>query len=51
MPERVTVTYALEAVAIVIKVPLREALEASRTGGVRDEKTELALRRLADVLR
>ncbi|MBX3232310.1 MAG: NUDIX domain-containing protein [Labilithrix sp.] len=42
---------ALEAVAIVIKVPLREALEACRTGGVRDEKTELALRRLADVLR
>lgn len=40
----------LEEVAVIVKIPLEEALAACRTGVVRDEKTELALRRLADVL-
>ena len=40
----------VEAGAEVIAVPLDEALAACRRGAVRDEKTELALRRLAEVL-
>jgi 8-oxo-dGTP pyrophosphatase MutT (NUDIX family) len=40
----------LEANGIVICVPLDEALDACRRGAIRDEKTELALRRLADVI-
>lgn len=39
----------LEEGAAIVLVPLREALEACRTGVIRDEKTELALRRLADI--
>jgi hypothetical protein len=34
----------------VVAVPLDEALAAARRGELRDEKTELALRRLAEVL-
>ena len=41
---------ALEAGAVVVAVPLDEALAACRRGEIRDEKTELALRRLADEL-
>ncbi len=41
---------ALEAGAFVVAVPLDEALAACRHGEIRDEKTELALRRLADEL-
>jgi ADP-ribose pyrophosphatase len=41
---------AVEAGAQVIAVPLDEALAACRRGALRDEKTELALRRLAEVL-
>jgi ADP-ribose pyrophosphatase len=41
---------ALEAGALVVAVPLEEALAACRRGDIRDEKTELALRRLADEL-
>jgi ADP-ribose pyrophosphatase len=41
---------ALEAGAVVVAVPLDEALAACRRGDIRDEKTELALRRLADEL-
>jgi ADP-ribose pyrophosphatase len=40
----------VEAGAIVVCVPLDEALAACRRGHIRDEKTELALRRLADEL-
>jgi ADP-ribose pyrophosphatase len=40
----------IEANAVIASIPLDEALEACRTGVIRDEKTELALRRLADVL-
>ena len=40
----------LEEGAVSVKIPLREALAACRAGLVRDEKTELALRRLSDVL-
>ncbi|HSO37807.1 MAG TPA: NUDIX domain-containing protein, partial [Labilithrix sp.] len=40
----------VEAVAVVVAVPLDEALAAARRGELRDEKTELALRRLAEVL-
>jgi ADP-ribose pyrophosphatase len=40
----------LEAGAVVVAVPLDEALAACRRGEIRDEKTELALRRLADTL-
>ena len=42
---------AVEAGAVVVAVPLDEALAACRRGHIRDEKTELALRRLADELR
>jgi ADP-ribose pyrophosphatase len=41
---------AVEAGAVVVAVPLDEALAACRRGHIRDEKTELALRRLADEL-
>jgi ADP-ribose pyrophosphatase len=41
---------AVEAGAVVIAIPLAEALDACRRGDIRDEKTELALRRLADEL-
>jgi ADP-ribose pyrophosphatase len=40
----------VEAAASIIAVPLDEALAACRRGDLRDEKTELALRRLADVI-
>lgn len=40
---------ALEAAGQVIAVPLREALQACREGRLADAKTELALRRLAEV--
>lgn len=40
----------LEENALVVAVPLEEALDACRTGAIHDEKTELALRRLADQL-
>ena len=40
----------VEAGALVIAVPLTDALLACRRGELRDEKTELALRRLAEVL-
>jgi len=40
----------LEAAGIVVAVPLREALRACRDGDLADAKTELALRRLAEVL-
>jgi ADP-ribose pyrophosphatase len=39
----------LEEDARIIDVPLAQALDACRTGLVRDAKTELALRRLADL--
>ncbi|MDB4945316.1 MAG: ADP-ribose pyrophosphatase [Labilithrix sp.] len=40
----------VEAGAEVIAIPLRAALEACRRGALPDAKTELALRRLAEVL-
>jgi ADP-ribose pyrophosphatase len=40
----------VEAGAAIVAVPLDEALAACRRGDLHDEKTELALRRLADVL-
>ena len=40
----------LEEVAVIVRVSLKDALEACKRGLVRDEKTELALRRLADEL-
>ncbi len=40
----------LEALGVVVAVPLREALRVCRAGGLADAKTELALRRLAEVL-
>jgi len=40
----------LEEDAQIVPVPLDEALEACRRGLVRDEKTELAIRRLHDTL-
>ncbi len=40
----------VESGARVMAVPLDDALEAARRGELRDEKTELALRRLAEVL-
>jgi ADP-ribose pyrophosphatase len=38
----------LEAGATIVSIPLDDALAACRRGEIRDEKTELALRRLAD---
>ena len=40
----------LEDAAVICAIPLDEALAACREGLVRDAKTELALRRLADVI-
>ncbi len=40
----------VEAGARIIALPLEEALDACRRGDLRDEKTELALRRLAEVV-
>lgn len=40
----------LEEVAVIVRVPLADALAACRQGLIRDEKTELALRRLAEEL-
>lgn len=40
---------ALERHARIVDVPLTEAIEACRTGAIEDGKTELALRRLAEV--
>lgn len=39
----------LEHAASIIDIPLRDALDACRAGEVEDAKTELALRRLADI--
>jgi ADP-ribose pyrophosphatase len=39
----------LEDGAIIVDVPLEEALAACRSGLVRDAKTEIALRRLAEL--
>ena len=41
----------LEDAAVCVAVPLDEALDACRRGDVRDAKTELALRRLAEIVR
>lgn len=41
---------ALERFGLIVHVPLAEALELCRAGVVEDSKTELALRRLAEVL-
>lgn len=51
-PTRATPTEdgsALERHALVASIPLREALALTRTGEIEDEKTELALRRLAEI--
>ena len=40
----------VEAAAIVVSIPLDEALAACRRGDIRDAKTELSLRRLAELL-
>jgi ADP-ribose pyrophosphatase len=40
----------LEHDARIVPVPLDEALEACRQGAIRDAKTELALRRLAEIV-
>jgi ADP-ribose pyrophosphatase len=40
----------LERSASICAIPLSEALEHCRSGAIRDAKTELALRRLADTL-
>jgi 8-oxo-dGTP pyrophosphatase MutT (NUDIX family) len=40
---------ALEREAAIVAIPVAEALEHCRTGAIRDSKTELALRRLAEV--
>ncbi|AKV01619.1 ADP-ribose pyrophosphatase [Labilithrix luteola] len=40
----------LESYARIVSMPLARALEACRLGEIRDAKTELALRRLADLL-
>jgi ADP-ribose pyrophosphatase len=39
----------LEEGAIVVAVPLAEAIDLCRRGAIEDEKTELALRRLAEI--
>ena len=39
----------LEAAATIIDVSLADALAACREGDIRDAKTEIALRRLADL--
>jgi ADP-ribose pyrophosphatase len=40
----------LESGALVVSVPLDDALSACRRGEIRDEKTELALRRFAEAV-
>lgn len=40
----------LEEGAVIVKVPLADAIDACRRGHIRDEKTELALRRLVEEL-
>ena len=40
---------ALEREAAICVIPLLEALQHCRTGAIRDAKTELALRRMAEV--
>jgi ADP-ribose pyrophosphatase len=40
---------ALERQAVIAAVPVLEAIELARRGGIEDEKTELALRRLAEL--
>jgi ADP-ribose pyrophosphatase len=40
---------ALERAATIVALPLADALEHCRTGAIRDSKTELALRRLAEL--
>jgi ADP-ribose pyrophosphatase len=40
----------LEEVAVIVRVSLKDAIEACKRGLIRDEKTELALRRLVDEL-
>lgn len=40
----------VESGAVIVSLPLDDALEACRRGEIRDEKTELALRRLAEVI-
>jgi ADP-ribose pyrophosphatase len=40
----------LEEVAVIVRVSLKDALEACKRGVLRDAKTELALRRLVDEL-
>jgi ADP-ribose pyrophosphatase len=39
----------LEQDALVASIPLTEALELLRRGGIEDAKTEIALRRLAEL--
>ncbi|MFI5302457.1 MAG: NUDIX domain-containing protein, partial [Polyangiales bacterium] len=41
---------ALERGAAILAVPLTDALDHCRTGAIADTKTELALRRLAEIL-
>jgi ADP-ribose pyrophosphatase len=41
---------ALERAASILALPLADALEHCRTGAIRDAKTELGLRRLAELL-
>jgi ADP-ribose pyrophosphatase len=41
---------ALERAAVLLDVPLRLALEGVRAGQVADAKTEIALRRLAELV-
>lgn len=41
----------LEEVAEIVKIPLQEAIDACRSGIIRDSKTELALCRLRDELK
>ena len=40
---------ALEKHALVVPIALHDALALTRTGDIEDEKTELALRRLAEI--
>lgn len=40
---------ALERQAVIVAIPLDEALALTRSGEIEDEKTELALRRLAEI--
>ena len=40
----------LEREAEIVSLPLRDAIELARQGKLRDAKTELALRRLADIV-